>query len=261
MFVEFPNQPPRSRFLAKLSLMLRSAFLTALISLLMGSRSDDKSAPARELEAQRFVVKDAAGRARSVFGVGPEGSVSLELFDARGVARGWMTAPEKGGVAFSLADENQTVRLWLCIDSKQEPYIILRGADGTRRLMLTCERDGAEDVASIHLLNKKEEDQLVLVAGSDGKAYLQAYGAQANGSYVTVGTDDKSPPRIEIRDPSQQRVVVLGEMAAASNFGLTLRDANGPRITLGFNGSGKPSLQFPSPPPKPNGHPSLVSTK
>jgi hypothetical protein len=61
--------------------------------------------PKRTISAQGFVLRDAAGRTRAVFGMGSAGNVTLALTDEAGVARASLAVASDGAPSLTLDDK------------------------------------------------------------------------------------------------------------------------------------------------------------
>jgi hypothetical protein len=114
---------------------------------------------ARVVEAERFVVRDARGRARAELGCGRDGVTRLRLRDEAGVVRASLSQGEHGGAELVLRDAAGRERV--CVgcgpcgssvvtlyDDRHDASVVLEARDGLPGLVAAVgPADPAEECA------------------------------------------------------------------------------------------------------------------
>jgi hypothetical protein len=89
-----------------------------------------------ELAAQRFLLTDAHGHVRGLFGQWGDGTPVLQLNGADGSERVILLASADGSSGLRILDSTRTHRVFLMTGQDGWPSLMLNGPDGLRRLRL-----------------------------------------------------------------------------------------------------------------------------
>ncbi|MFQ5881799.1 MAG: hypothetical protein ACE5I9_04930 [Candidatus Methylomirabilales bacterium] len=85
---------------------------------------------AKEVEAEKFLLRDTSGKTRAVLAMGADESVGLSLSDKDGTARIWLSLGAGGSPVLALFDKTArpraTVRVW----PDGLPHLALTDKDG-----------------------------------------------------------------------------------------------------------------------------------
>lgn len=125
------------------------AALLGCAGLLMG-QSLPKS---RTVEAEAFVLRDAAGKAHAGLQLTPDGSVALALYDQAGTGRVAVRVKADGSPDVTLTDAKARTRLVLRVEPAGSPGLVLLDEAGTPRATLYVVADGS---ANLQLSDKNE---------------------------------------------------------------------------------------------------------
>ncbi|RPH76860.1 MAG: hypothetical protein EHM88_18855 [Candidatus Rokuibacteriota bacterium] len=98
--------------------------------------------PPRIVEAERFILRDAAGRIRAELGVDTEQSVALRFKDADSMPK-LSVATENGSSVVVLNEQGGRVRAGLVTLPHGAPALTLYDPNGKNRAELALTRDGA----------------------------------------------------------------------------------------------------------------------
>ena len=113
----------------------------AVLGLAAVALMGQKPAP-RIVEAERFILRDAAGRVRAELGVDSEASVALRFRDADSMPR-LSIGTENGASVVVLNEQGGKVRAGLVTLSHGAPALTLYDPNGKTRAELALARDGA----------------------------------------------------------------------------------------------------------------------
>ena len=91
-----------------------------------------------ELAAQRFVLTDARGHVRGLFGQWGDGTPVLQLNGADQRERVILHASADGAAGLRILDSTRTHRVYLETGTDGWPVLILNGSDGVCRLRLAA---------------------------------------------------------------------------------------------------------------------------
>lgn len=158
---------------------------------------------AEEILARRFVLMDKDGKARASLVVEDHGLPSLTFFDSEGQGRSTLALDAKGPTLVFM-DADGRPRAGLAVGADGSPVLLLRGSDGTDRVMLGVipEASLAPGFAGLLLFDKHGKIRGALDVLPDGSPRM----------YLS-GEDEK--PRVGLR-------VLPGGSA-----GLVFSDTNG----------------------------------
>lgn len=101
---------------------------------LMGQALPSKVA--KLVEAEKFLVRDTAGRPRATLGLLPDGSPSLNLIDQDGNIRMAVGMKSEGSPSLNLYDKTQTNRAVLATLPDGSPALVLFSKSGETRALL-----------------------------------------------------------------------------------------------------------------------------
>jgi hypothetical protein len=113
----------------------------AVLGLVAVAVMGQKPAP-RVVEAERFILRDAAGRIRAELGVDTEQSVALRFRDADNLPR-LSIGTENGASVLVLNEQGGKVRAGLVTLPQGSPALTLYDTNGKNRAELALTRDGA----------------------------------------------------------------------------------------------------------------------
>jgi len=102
---------------------------------------------AKQIEAERFVLRDKEGRLRATLGAGEEGHMGLTLYDKSGTNRIWLGVKDKNNtVKLTLHDQEGKHRVALGATA-DVTLLIVYGKDGKANLVLDTMNGGAVSLA------------------------------------------------------------------------------------------------------------------
>jgi hypothetical protein len=180
---------------------LKSGMATTFLALaglvLLGAQGRGGGGLAGRIEAEHFVVKDAAGNVRAVLGVNPNGGAGLsftgltrvhvgvsaddiaglQLLDGAGKSRGGMALSPSGTVSLELRDPTQKAHLVLNVTKEGVPSLRLLDADDKERVSLVALADGTVGVLVADKTGRPREALAVREDGSAGVDLLDAVGS------------------------------------------------------------------------------------
>jgi hypothetical protein len=119
----------------------RRLAMGAVVGLMGVVLMGQKPAP-RIVEAERFILRDAAGRIRAELGVDAEQSVALRFRDADSMPR-LSVGTENGASVLVLNEQGGKVRAGLVTLSHGAPALTLYDPSGKNRAELSLTREGA----------------------------------------------------------------------------------------------------------------------
>jgi hypothetical protein len=99
-----------------------------------------------EVAAQRFVIKDARGAVRGVWGVAGDSSLRWVLQDAAGRPRVRLSLLNDGSTGLSMTDSMGRSRAVFALDAADGSSLVLADAQGRTRAVLGVSPDGAANV-------------------------------------------------------------------------------------------------------------------
>ena len=198
----------RENRLLKRAAVVALAVISAAV--LMGQATESK--PTTALEAERFVLKDSAGKTRAVWGPSQAGGYSLGFFDAAGRGR-LVLGVDDAGPNIGFMDANQTSRIILTITLKGYPALGLLDANGKTRAELAIDGEGpnlsffgAEQKLLRAKLALSGRDPILAFMNSDGKPSMGLMGSglslvDTNGQFrVLVSLAADGTPRFFLAD-------------------------------------------------------------
>lgn len=103
----------------------------------------------RTIEAETFIVRDRAGRARAALSIGVDDRPGLALADVRGKIRAWLTLTTDGAAELKFYDADEAVRLSVALDAGGTPRVLLSDRAGKARARLELGTEGAPTL-SLH---------------------------------------------------------------------------------------------------------------
>jgi hypothetical protein len=118
----------------------------ALLVLVAGAALLGQAAPRRPpriVEAERYVLRDAAGAPRAWLGVAPDGAVGLELLDGARVVRTALLLRSDGVAALRLNDKNGHSRSLLSVGSEETHGLEFIDRDRRVRAQVGLRPDGS----------------------------------------------------------------------------------------------------------------------
>jgi hypothetical protein len=123
--------------------------LVASAGLLMGQAMPK----ATTVEAEAFVLRDAAGKQRAALQLSPEGGAALSFFDPAGIGRAALRVDREGSPDLTLLDQAAKVRAMLRVERTGLPGLVFFDQDGKARATLYVVSDGS---AVLQLSDKGE---------------------------------------------------------------------------------------------------------
>ncbi|MBI4589738.1 MAG: hypothetical protein HY725_12950 [Candidatus Rokubacteria bacterium] len=151
---------------------LRGAALVSLLGFaiiaLMGQTSP--SSVSKILEAERFVLRDASGRARAILGIQADGSVGLEFSGETGKPAVTLAALRDGAVALELRDRSGRSRASLGVQPNGAARLGFYDQDGKARAGLSTMTAG---VPILSLFDKAGTPRAALRLLPDGAPTLE----------------------------------------------------------------------------------------
>jgi hypothetical protein len=123
--------------------------LVASAGLLMGQAMPK----ATTVEAEAFVLRDAAGKQRAALYLPPEGGAALSFFDPAGIGRAALRVDREGSPDLTLFDQAAKVRAVLRVERTGLPGLVFFDQAGKARATLYVVSDGS---AVLQLSDKDE---------------------------------------------------------------------------------------------------------
>jgi hypothetical protein len=123
--------------------------LLGCVGLLMG-QAQPRS---RTVEAEAFVLRDAAGKARAGLEMAPDGAVTLALYDQAGAGRVAVRVKADGSPDVTLIDQAARARAVLRVEPAGSPGLVLFDDAGKPRATLYVVAEGS---ANLQLSDKNE---------------------------------------------------------------------------------------------------------
>ena len=108
---------------------------------------------ATTIEAQAFVVRDAAGKQRASLHLSPEGGAALSFFDPAGVGRAALRVDRDGSPDLTLLDQAAKVRAVVRVEQAGLPGLVFFDQAGKARATLYVVSDGS----AVLQLSEKDE--------------------------------------------------------------------------------------------------------
>ncbi|MBI2203520.1 MAG: hypothetical protein HYU41_06690 [Candidatus Rokubacteria bacterium] len=139
--------------------------------------------PSRTVEAETFILRDRAGRARAALSVGIDDRPGLALADTRQKIRAWMTLSPDGAPELRFYDADETLRSSLTLDTAGTPRFVLAEKSGKARARFELSTDGSPAFA---LLDKTEKPRAVLSVDAADVALVRLTDAEAR-AQATMG--------------------------------------------------------------------------
>lgn len=148
-----PDMPALAEMLVRLKKLERQnrrfklAGITVLVLAAAGLMMGLASPKDQQVEAERFVVRDASGKVRALFGVTPNGDTLLALSDQNGTMRVGLFAYPDGVSSLTFADKNGKDRATLAVSSDLHVGLVLKDQAGEVRAGLNVSADGSSALA------------------------------------------------------------------------------------------------------------------
>ena len=121
---------------------------------LVGQAPAPGPAGPKTVEAETFIVRDRAGRARAAMSIGLDDKPGIALADARGKIRLWLTVATDGAPEMKFYDIDEVVRASLSLDASGMPHLTLADKRGNARARLEL---GAEAAPSLALYDRADK--------------------------------------------------------------------------------------------------------
>ncbi|MFQ5532955.1 MAG: hypothetical protein ACE5EP_03785, partial [Candidatus Methylomirabilales bacterium] len=119
----------------------------------------------KEVEAERFVVRDASGNRRGVLGVGSDGVPTLALVGAEAKSQLVLLVGPRGRPALWFHDKTGTRRIVLGTLADGSPRLAFFDNAGKRRIIVDTLADGS---GGVYLLDPDEKPRATLGSVTDG---------------------------------------------------------------------------------------------
>jgi hypothetical protein len=132
---------------------LKSAVILVLLLGCAGVLMGQAQPRSRTVEAEAFVLRDAAGKARAGLEMAPDGSVALALYDQAGASRAAVRVKADGSPDVTLIDQAARIRAVLRVEPTGSPGLVLFDETGKPRATLYVVADGS---ANLQLSDKNE---------------------------------------------------------------------------------------------------------
>ncbi|MFQ5989797.1 MAG: hypothetical protein ACE5K9_07775 [Candidatus Methylomirabilales bacterium] len=124
----------------------------------------------KEVEAERFVLRDASGMRRGVLGVGSDGVATLALVGAEAKAQLVLLVGPRGRPALWFHDKTGIRRIALGTLADGSPRLSLFDNAGKRRIIVDTLADGR---GGLYLLDRNGQLRATLGSVTDGAAALK----------------------------------------------------------------------------------------
>lgn len=195
------------------------------VTLLMGQAS--RSAVPEVIEAQRFVVKDAAGRSIAALGADRDGAPLLVLMNSEGRLAATLDVTARNKPALTLYDRSGKARALLATDTDGSPALAMNDQAGTPRIGLAVATQGS---GGLVLYGDRNTARASLGLGTDWSPYLVLLDDKGN-VRTAVGQSEALPP-------------ALGKTLRPADYSLVLLNAKGETV---WSAAGKLTTAAPNP--------------
>ena len=185
--------------------------------------------------AQQLNLVDGAGRLRAILSAEDErGLVSLSLFDASGAVRALLAVAPDGVPQLRLYDEAGSDPFAVTVESGG-PVLELRG--GSDRAVLL----GAPNGVPVLSFLQEGRSRVELGVSSRGSPRFGMFD-QTGQTRASMTVGDDGAPLVTLSDDQGRGRVRIGVVQGASVINMS--DETQPRIVLGVESTGEPSLNF-----------------
>src|SRR5262245_14707376 len=125
------------------------------------------------IEAERFVLRDSAGRIRAELGETQHGAIGLHLYDDHGKVRAELVVARDGASGLQLRDEAEFPRVILYLDTDRPdiatPGLSLNSRDGKGNIGLSVGPDGS---SSVDFRGKEKQSVGMIFSEAEGGSRL-----------------------------------------------------------------------------------------
>ena len=185
--------------------------------------------------AQQLNLVDGAGRLKAIFSAEDErGLVSLSLFDASGAVRALLAVAPDGVPQLRLYDEAGSDPFAVTVESGG-PVLEVRG--GSDRVALL----GAPNGVPVLSFLQEGQSRVELGVNSRGSPRFGMF-SQTGQTRASIVVGDDGTPLVALNDDQGRGRVRIGVVQGASVINMS--DETQPRIVLGVESTGEPSLNF-----------------
>jgi hypothetical protein len=126
-------------------------------------------ASGRVVEAERFIVRDPAGRSRIELTVLGDGSPTLGLLDRDGVPRAVLGLAPDGTPALALLGRDERARVTLSLRAGGKAGLEIRDVDGRARAQLEVASDGQPE---LNFLDQAGSPRAAMGVMGDGRIFV-----------------------------------------------------------------------------------------
>lgn len=218
-----PIRKPRRTYLRIGALALPLSALSAWLCLYQPSTAHTSDSPvSREVRAQRYVVVDEGGNERAEFGVLPDGSARLIVWNKSKEFAASVGVDDFGmpHLAFGRPDRPPLVDIGIL--DKRSPVLIMRDARGKRRLGIVVTDVGT---VSVGVYDKRGRNRCNLFMDNDGRPTLTLSDDKGTiRARLMIDTDGSSA--LDLFDRAARARVVL-QVDADGEPGIAILNADG----------------------------------
>ena len=192
-------------------------------------------AQAPVVTAQQLNLVDGAGRLKGILSAEDErGLVSLSLFDASGAVRALLAVARDGTPQLRLYDEAGSDPFAVTVESGG-PVLELRGGSDRTALL------GAPNGVPVLSFLQEGQSRVELGVSSGGSPRFGMF-SQTGQPRASIAVGDDGTPLVALNDDQGRGRVRIGVVQGASVINMS--DETQPRIVLGVESTGEPSLNF-----------------
>ena len=185
--------------------------------------------------AQQLNLVDGAGRLRAILSAEDErGWVSLSLFDASGAVRALLAVASDGVPQLRLYDEAGSDPFAVTVESGG-PMLEVRGGSDRAALL------GAPNGVPVLSFLQEGQSRVELGVNSRGSPRLGMF-SQTGQPRASITVGDDGTPLVALNDDQGRGRVRIGVVQGAAVINMS--DETRPRIVLGVESTGEPSLNF-----------------
>ena len=185
--------------------------------------------------AQQLNLVDGAGRLRAILSAEDErGWVSLSLFDASGAVRALLAVAPDGVPQLRLYDEAGSDPFAVTVESGG-PMLEVRGGSDRAALL------GAPNGVPVLSFLQEGQSRVELGVNSRGSPRFGMF-SQTGQPRASITVGDDGTPLVALNDDQGRGRVRIGVVQGATVINMS--DETRPRIVLGVESTGEPSLNF-----------------
>ncbi len=193
------------------------AVALASVFLLTGQGSPG---PARTLQAQKFLLVDAKGTTRGMWGVTGDGSPTIQLFDQHSQVRVALSILGDDEPALALTDENGKLRTFLKVTRDYSPTLQMFDQKGVARVGLSV------------LTNASEQEPTLVMMDKEGRV-RSLYKLLGDGLPVMTMNDSLQQARFGLRLwENEMPQLLFRDDAARGRVQMTLLRDGSPRLVM-----------------------------